>query len=390
MTTEFALSQLQQKCYLDLGGTHRARTLSETLVIAQNIAKKIGITRIANITGLDNIGIPVVVAIRPNAKLLSVSQGKGMTLAHAKVSAIMESIESWYAENILMPELKGSYQDLSTSYMMIDPCDIAHSIFDLNALRKMTLHWCRGVNLIDDQVSYIPYEAISLDSTVLSEANLLLGASSNGLASGNTIEEAACHALCELIERDADFKFNRLSDQKQQERLLNLSSVDSKLARILLKKIQDASITVQIWDMTSEIDLPVFCCTLFDHDIGRKTQIFSGHGCHFDKEVALCRAITEAVQVRLTFIAGSRDDVFPSYYEKELMADQSQSYEGTRQYDEIVEPYYSNDFEENIRLMVHQLVSLGLNKIILFNHTGPTDLIAVVSMLIPGLYGKEG
>jgi len=389
MTTEFTLSQ-QQKSYLDLSGTHRARTLPETLEIAQGIAKKIGITRIANITGLDSIGIPVVVAIRPNAKLLSVSQGKGMTLEHAKVSAIMESIESWYAENMLMPELKGSYQELSTSYSMIDPCHIAHSIFDADSLRNMRLHWCSGINLIDNQINYIPYEAISLDSTKLSEANLLFGASSNGLASGNTPEEAACHALCELIERDADFKFNYLSDQKQQERLVNLHSINSELIEILLKKIQKASIDVQIWDMTSEIHLPVFCCTLFDHEIGRKTQIFSGQGCHFDKEVALCRAITEAVQVRLTFIAGSRDDVFASYYEKEIMTTQSMIHEGTRLYDEIVQPDYSHDFKKNIKMMVHQLQLLGFNKIILFNHTDPADLIAVVNMIIPGLYGKEG
>lgn len=393
MVTEFILSEQQQKPYLNLGGTHRARAISETLEIAQSIAKEIGITRVANITGLDSIGIPVVIAIRPNSKLLSVSQGKGMTLELAKVSAIMESIESWHAENMPLPDLKGSYdklsQDLSQSCIFINPCHVAHSIFDLNPLREMTLHWCSGINLVNNQIAYIPYEAISLDSIILSEANLLFGASSNGLASGNTVAEATCHALCELIERDADSKFNHLSDEEQQKRLVNLRSINSQYAQTILEKIQQASVTVQIWDMTSEIDLPVFCCTLYDHDIGRKTQIFSGQGCHFDKEVALCRAITEAVQTRLTFIAGSRDDVFPSYYEKELLTNQSVIQEGVRQYDKISQPAYSHDFECNVKMIVDKLVVRGFEKIIVINHTREAYPIAVVSVIVPNLCGKD-
>jgi len=51
-----------------------------------------GITRVANVTGLDHVGIPVVMACRPNARGLAVSQGKGLTLDAAKASAVMESI----------------------------------------------------------------------------------------------------------------------------------------------------------------------------------------------------------------------------------------------------------------------------------------------------------
>ncbi|MEH2460156.1 hypothetical protein [Nostoc sp.] len=38
-----------------------------------------GITRIADITGLDCIDIPVAQAIRPNGKAFSASQGKGIS-----------------------------------------------------------------------------------------------------------------------------------------------------------------------------------------------------------------------------------------------------------------------------------------------------------------------
>ena len=47
---------------------------------ALDLAKKIGVVRLANITGFDRIGIPVVNTIKPGLKGSSVQHGKGMTL----------------------------------------------------------------------------------------------------------------------------------------------------------------------------------------------------------------------------------------------------------------------------------------------------------------------
>src|SRR3954469_14776054 len=52
-----------------------------------------GITRVGNVTGLDRLGIPVYMAMRPNSRSLSVSQGKGLSHDAAWVSAVMESLE---------------------------------------------------------------------------------------------------------------------------------------------------------------------------------------------------------------------------------------------------------------------------------------------------------
>ncbi len=60
-----------------------------TLERARPLAAKIGVTRLANLTGLDRIGIPVIDAIRPNSRSYSVAQGKGITLEAAKVSGVM-------------------------------------------------------------------------------------------------------------------------------------------------------------------------------------------------------------------------------------------------------------------------------------------------------------
>src|SRR6266536_3026160 len=73
-------------------GTHRAATPAETLRRIKPLLAPAGITRLADVTGLDWVGLPVYQAIRPNSRSLSVSQGKGLTRAQAKASALMESL----------------------------------------------------------------------------------------------------------------------------------------------------------------------------------------------------------------------------------------------------------------------------------------------------------
>ena len=86
----------------DLGGTYRAYEPHETLAKLQPLIwDTFGISRVANITGLDNINIPTYTAIRPLSKLVTTSQGKGITHDLAKISAIMESIEGWHCETML-------------------------------------------------------------------------------------------------------------------------------------------------------------------------------------------------------------------------------------------------------------------------------------------------
>ena len=76
----------------------RLRRATETVAhMRQNFAR-FGITRLADVTGLDCIGIPVWMAVRPNSKTLAVSQGKGLSNAAAQASAVMEAAEVATAE----------------------------------------------------------------------------------------------------------------------------------------------------------------------------------------------------------------------------------------------------------------------------------------------------
>src|SRR4051812_30484027 len=104
----FERDHAQPKTFLP--GTRRSRAPADTLRDFGRHLPRMGITRLTNVTGLDSIGIPVVQAIRPNSRSLSVSQGKGVDLDAAKVSAMMEAIELWHAERIELGCLCASYR----------------------------------------------------------------------------------------------------------------------------------------------------------------------------------------------------------------------------------------------------------------------------------------
>lgn len=297
---------------LNLQGTYRERTPEQTLELLSNdLFQAYGITRVANITGLDDIGIPVYIAIRPNSKSLSVAQGKGISHELAKLSAIMESIEVWYAENMTDKAIvqRGVYQS--------DSDMIAPTLFSSSVSSTDEFDWIEVTNLIDKNSKLLPKALYSLDTT---EENQVFDVSSNGLASGNTNDEAIIHSLCELVERDATTKWYEKPEREQDESLLQLETINNESLLRLQQKIAAKGLTLFVWDITTINAIPAYYCALLEEDTVPYT-LFTGQGAHFDSDVALSRAITEACQARLTFISGSRDDIFPRYYQEYEISD---------------------------------------------------------------------
>src|SRR5436189_6427487 len=89
---------------LDLGGTIRHCSPQETLARVRPLFPMFGITRLANVTGLDRIGSPVWLCTPPNSRCLSLSQGKGLDDDPARVSAVMEPVEPPPAEGLAPPD----------------------------------------------------------------------------------------------------------------------------------------------------------------------------------------------------------------------------------------------------------------------------------------------
>jgi YcaO-like protein with predicted kinase domain len=162
-----------------------------------------GITRIADVTGLDTLGVPVIMVIRPSARSISVSQGKGLTLAAARASGVMESIEHWHAEHIQLPLKLGTVNELRFRHRLVDVRGLPRlSVNDLHD--NLRLFWVAGLDLMAGGPTWVPFEVVHTDYALpLLAASGAFVMSSSGLASGNHPLEAVSHAICELIERDA-------------------------------------------------------------------------------------------------------------------------------------------------------------------------------------------
>lgn len=376
--------------YIELDGTIRGTQAKETLNKLTPLLKYFGITRVANITGLDNINVPVYTCIRPMSKHLSVSQGKGLTKDLAKISAIMESIEGFHFENPPTPSAKGNFLELKKNHLIIDPAIFMTGFFDIsNQVKNIDMPWIEAVALPDNKKILIPHSLINIDSTYNRPEFGYFSINSNGIAAGNTKDEAICHALYEIIERDAFFKWSQQSRINRDQNLINLKTITNKIIVDLIRKIENTSLQIRLWDISSELKIPSFHCAIYNTDITSPLSFFSGTGSHLNQDIAIMRAITEAVQTRTSLISGSRDDIFSDYYyQQNYMLRHSikmKSSDGIKTILDCPMIKYENSFTANISQLLSNLTSNGYKTILLIDHTKSDINIPVVQILIPGM-----
>lgn len=285
----------------------RAVPVEETWERVRAVLSRAGITRLADITMLDDIGMPVWQAVRPGSANLSVSQGKGLEAVQAKVSAAMESIELHCAEEPGLPSVHASATEMDQAgRTRVDLADV--QLDEVGAVTAHTaLRWCPVTNLATGTDCWWPWDAVAVDFR-MRPAWYPPGirVTSNGLASGNTLAEATRQGLCELIERHAMARARVTADVWVDAVAPRPPARGAGVAG-LLRRLTRAGCTVQVVDVTHpELAVPTFMARVWSTSL---PQWFAGSGAHGDPEVALLRALTEAVQSRLTAIAGVRDDV---------------------------------------------------------------------------------
>ncbi|HLB58083.1 MAG TPA: YcaO-like family protein [Gammaproteobacteria bacterium] len=273
----------------------RVRDYAETLAILDHYRKSAGITRLADITHLDCTGLPVFTAIRPRAKSLSTSQGKGLCIEAAKCSALMEAIEVYFAENLSPEIMNQSLGELDKNKLpYLSPNDLNQGI--IYTKDNEGRNWVSAHALFLKKKVWVPFAEFSLDST-LSEV-LIYSPNTTGLAGGNTYQEALLHSVLELIEREAP------------RQVFEVAPMQHPLVQIL-NPFFDYKISYK----KNSYDLPSFEVLIKSKNPFDNQILFKGNGCHLNKAIALNRAITEAIQSRVTIIAGSRDDILNSKYD---------------------------------------------------------------------------
>ncbi|HZC75604.1 MAG TPA: YcaO-like family protein [Gaiellaceae bacterium] len=373
-------------------GTHRTIEPEVTLERLRPLLPTLGITRVAVVTGLDNIGIPVVMVCRPNSRSLSVAQGKGTSLAAAKVSGIMESVEGWHGEHILLPLRLATYRELAAVARVVDVGALPRRLSS-RFHSDLTILWVEGTDVFSGERKWVPYEGVHLDFRVPGpQGSGCFASSSSGLAAGNTMLEAVSHALCEVVERDAITLWNNATDVARAEGTVDPTTVEDPGCRDLLEAYERAAVGVRISDLTTDVGVPVFRAAAVDTrtESWRGVPAATGYGCHPSRAVALSRALTEAAQGRLTAIAGSRDDLPPSTYRR--LRDRS-VLRGHAQRLEEASPRSFRDvpdldaatLEEDVAHELDGLRSAGIREAIVVE-LGRKDVgIPVVRVVVPGL-----
>jgi ribosomal protein S12 methylthiotransferase accessory factor len=367
-------------------GTQRAASLAATWKRFAPAMRRAGITRIADLTGLDDLGIPVAAAIRPLGKSLATQQGKGLTFAAARVSALMESLETWTAEELAIPRIRGSTSQLAKRHNVVDVELLARPRGTLD--RGARWDWVEGFDLVAGEPVLVPAQTVTLDTTFTTPP--VFDISSNGLASGNVLVEAIVHGLCEVIERDAEAAWRRSGG----DRRIVLDTIPDPACQALIDRITRRGSRVFVWDLTSDIGLCAIGCAIVEdprEPAWRPLGCYQGFGAHLRPEIAIVRALTEAAQTRLTYIAGGRDDFFPADYARatdpQVLADLwnqlARPCDEPATFDDLP-AHAPRGLGEALEMTVELACTAGCEQVIAVDLTHPKLRVPVAKVIVPG------
>jgi ribosomal protein S12 methylthiotransferase accessory factor len=375
-------------------GTHRSESPDATFSLIEPYLRLAGVTRIADVTGLDQVGVPTVLAIRPNSQTIACSSGKGITFDQARVSGAMEAFELHAAETVRPLSIRASYRELCAAFenapALRDLPLSHHSVFG----EEWPFHWHLGWDIIHQRECPIPLATVGMSrASGLIESMGVFQVTSNGLGAGNSFLEALASALYEVIERDA-FACHYAAALRRGHAIPRVPDETLRsyaLVAGVLDRCDRARIGVVVQDCTIDTAIPTYNAIVYDHE-DRGVGIVHGTGSHLDPEVALLRAVTEALQARLNFIAGSRDDIFRAAFRrwrgdrerlmKALDASKAESPEA-----QALPSRASATFEDDIAILVSSLVAAGLSAAVVTDITPPQFPVHVVRVVVPGLEG---
>ena len=287
--------------------THRALIPKETLEKVEELKEKVGITRMKDITSLDTLNIPIYSASRPGAKegAVSVYTGKGLTREQARVSVIMEAIERYSAE--IKDEDKAKFlvesydENRNGGEEKVDPVSLI-----LSALSTIgpssKLEWCEGYDLLREEEIFVPANAV-FHPYVSNRGGRLFRSDTNGIASGNNLEEAIFHGITEVIERDA---LSYVELKKNAGKQIEVGEDDGRIFE-LKERFDSAGIVPHFWYIPSDTGFTTVALALDDESKDGSLLVY-GAGAHSDPRIATIRAITEAAQSRLMQIESAKED----------------------------------------------------------------------------------
>jgi len=373
----------------------RSVLVAETYARVRSIARHVPISRVADLTPLDDLGLPAYSAVTPLARDLKVHNGKGATPEAARVSAMMEAIERVSAERTNASTVVASYDELVRGGPLppVDPR--AFDLPDDTAYRpETTFTWVQGRDLLGDRDVLVP-----LDLVITPPAEgILRDVDTNGVASGNIHLEAVAHAICEVIERDAFSQvlfvaaFGDAEDQPRTVVQIDLATLPVQ-TREWAERMARAGLRLDVVDITSDVGVPTFHALLLDPQYPapggeRRPRRFFGSGTHPDPDVAVFRALSEAIQSRLIVIQAARDSYnrfrTPARTPTRATKAPPRVQLRTARFGQV-RGFRSSDLHGDLSFVLGRLRAAGVIQCVAVDLTNPAWSIPVVRVRIPGL-----
>ena len=209
----------------------------------------------------------------------------------------------------------------------------------------------------------------------------------NGLASGNNMEEAVLHATFELVERDA-WSIAEYRNLPVPDVIADPDSLPGKL----IAKFAEHGVEVHLKDLTCDTGIPTIGAAADDVATKDPEMLTIGVGTHLDPEIAAVRAITEVAQSRATHRDGKkinaqlqRATVQMGYERvKELNRLWFGEGRGTVNLSDIPDGS-TDDVLDDIEVVLGRLVDAGFDRVVAVDLTRPELDVPVVRMVIPGM-----
>jgi ribosomal protein S12 methylthiotransferase accessory factor len=377
-----------------LSSSLRSESLETTLSRVRPVAEKLGISRVTDITRLDLVGVPVYASIRPVAQpgSLCVNAGKGVHSMEARVGAYMEAVEFAFAEfnraslEVRRVPARQVYEGRVRSDSILDFCPRLGTEIDLDT----QLACVDAEDICTGERFAVPAELVFLPFPATLEP-AYFGSSSNGLCSGNSVLEATVHGLAELIERDVH-SFQSVLDSSM---LVDERGLPPPVEAIR-QSLSSCGLNLYIRYAPNGFEIPYFNATVADPANPDPIYINGGYGCHPSKRVALTRAVCEALQSRLSFIHGGRDDLVHRHKQfTDMPSSERRAYASrllskvsrrgaTVQFEEILDrEEQATDLESALALLLESLRLNGFERVLRVVYTERDYPVQVARVLVP-------
>ena len=254
-------------------------TLASTL-------QAIGVTRINAIHGYEDLPVFVYQTCRPLAVHIKTDSGKGLTPEKAYVSAAVESIERYCAENLANPSQSRRLSELPSQ--LVDR-------YLANYSSKCRLECIDAIDLCDNKAVYLPRDIISYDIFSCSQLRPIFPNGTTGLGGHIDLRLAQLSGILEVLERDAIA--SRI--------LVPFEPPKTALTKYLVQSVLKKVPSIQISKYSSRWPIHVYEIRSACDEVNGG---FTAFGAGLTNEEALIDALIEAMQTWILRVSASRDD----------------------------------------------------------------------------------